>query len=77
MKLIFTFLTLLSFPLFASDGELKTKDLHHLEVNGSNTSATSETITPEQLEQLKKDMEKIKSNKAKSDEFLKELDSEI
>lgn len=75
--LIPVFLMVMSFPLFAADGEIKTKDMKNNEINSMTSSDQGESITPEQMDKLKSDVETIKENEKKSDEMLKELDKDL
>lgn len=68
-----------SFPLFAAEEVIKYKDYKN-EQAGSLTNTTEEksesTMTPEQLNDIKKQVEIIKENQKKAEEFLEELDRE-
>lgn len=83
MKLYLILFSMISFsfshPLLAADDVIKSKDYKN-EQTGSVTNSTNEesesTITPEQLEDMKKQVEKIKENQKKAAEFLEELDKE-
>ena len=77
MKFLIIIISLLSFSVFAEDDdEIKSKDLNNEEISASNSSAPSESISADQMETLKKEMDTIKENQKKSDAFLKELDAE-
>lgn len=79
MKYYFILFFMISFPIWAADDVIKSKDYKN-EQTGSLTNSTEEksesTMTPEQLEEIKKQVEKIKENQKKAAEFLEELDKE-
>ena len=77
MNILIYFLLVLSFPLFANDSELKIKDLNHSEVGTLNSSEPSETLSAEQIENLKKDVNLLKEKQKQSEEMLELLDKEI
>ena len=80
MKKIFlvSCLIFLSNLTIAQEGAIKTKNLDNkvIEPTSSVESVGGATLTAAQTEELKKQIEKIKENQKKSQEFLDELDKE-
>jgi hypothetical protein len=74
----FTLIIFLSSFLYlsAAETEIKTTNLKNAVIDSSNTSSASESITPQQMEELKKQMNSIKANQKKSEEMLNDLDKE-
>lgn len=77
MKYYFIFFSMISLSLstWAADEVIKSKDYKN-EQTGSVTNSTELAMSPEQLEEIKKQVEKIKENQKKAAEFLEELDKE-
>ena len=75
--LIFSFLIVFSNFSFADD--IKTKDLANTNVNSTNISSASAsaTITPEQAEDLQKQIKNLKENQEKANEQLKEIEKDM
>ena len=65
-----------SFCAQAEVGDIKTTDLKNEEVSSALDSEPGATLTLEQAEALKKQIETLKENQKKSDDLLNELENE-
>ncbi len=77
--LLLVCLFVLPFAVSATEEVIKSKDLKNQELDSSSSPSSggeNATITPEQAEDLKKQIEKLKENQKKSQEILDELDKE-
>lgn len=76
MKLIILLLTFLTMNLMAEESNLKTKDYQNKEADSSQNAEKPE-ISAEQLKELQKNVETIKENEKKANEYMKELDKDL
>lgn len=76
MKYLLSIYFLLSIPAYASSGDIKTTDLHNEELSTTTNAESDATVSPEQIANLKKQMEQLKENQKKSEDYLKELENE-
>jgi hypothetical protein len=74
MRYILLLLSVIGYSLQASTAEIKTKDLNNKVVDSTTSSEENVTITPEQMAELKKQIEVIKENQKKAEELMKELE---
>lgn len=60
-----------------ADDEIQTKDLENKNISSSNIiSSPNESISPEQVIQLQKQMQDLKANQEKAQKYLEELNQE-
>ena len=65
-----------SLSVFAGSEDIKTTDLKNEEMSSALNSEPGATLTPEQAEALKQQIEMLKENQKKSNELLNELETE-
>jgi hypothetical protein len=76
MKIYLLILSIFSFSIHADETSIKSKDLNNTQVGNGITNETNPTLTTEQVEALKKELDQLKENQKKMDDALKELDQE-
>ena len=80
MKRILLLGLVLVLNLKAQTNQIKTTDLKNTEINSTNNGsleANAPSISPEQLNDIKKQIEEIKSNQKKADDALKEVEKDL
>ena len=76
MKLLLILLSIYSTLIHATESEIKTKNLEDKEINSGTSADSNIAISPQQAEELQKNINLIKENQKKSDEYINELDKE-